>query len=113
MKIIKKISEQIEEELKDAKSYLQDAYKCKDEFPTLANTYYDLSVAEMGHVSMLHDEVVKIIDEYAESNPIPEGMQAIYDYLHEQHIKKARKIKAMQDEFKENLATENATDVQR
>lgn len=101
MKIIKKISEQIEEELKDAKKYIQDAYRNKDEYPALANTYYELSVAEMGHVSMLHDVVEKIINEYAETNPIPEGMQAIYDYLHEQHIKTARKIKMKQDEYKE------------
>ena len=40
-------------------------------------------------------------NEYAETNPIPEGMQAIYDYLHEQHIKTARKIKMKQDEYKE------------
>ena len=106
MKIIKKISEQIEDELKDAKKYLQDAYKYMDEYPALAHTYYDLSVAEMGHVSMLHDEVTKIINEYAETNPIPEGMQAIYDYLHEQHIKNARKIKTRQEEFKENSSTE-------
>ena len=101
MKIIKKISEQIEEELKDAKKYIQDAYRNKDEYPALANTYYELSVAEMGHVSMLHDMVAKIINEYAETNPIPEGMKAIYNYLHEQHIKTARKIKMKQDEYKE------------
>lgn len=101
MKIIKKISEQIEEELKDAKKYIQDAYRNQDEYPALANTYYELSVAEMGHVSMLHDMVEKIINEYAETNPIPEGMKAIYDYLHGQHIKTARKIKIKQEEFKE------------
>ena len=101
MKIIKKISEQIEEELKDAKKYIQDAYRNKDEYPALADTYYELSVAEMGHVSMLHDMVEKIINEYAETNPIPEGMKAIYNYLHEQHIKTARKIKMKQDEYKE------------
>lgn len=65
-----------------------------------------LILLEMGHVSMLHDMVAKIINEYAETNPIPEGMQAIYDYLHEQHIKNARKIKTRQEEFKENLSTE-------
>lgn len=105
MKIIKKISEQIEEELKDAKKYIQDAYKYKEDYPSLANTYYELSVAEMGHVSMLHDKVAEIINEYAETNPIPEGMQAIYDYLHEQHIKNARKIKTRQEEYKENSST--------
>lgn len=106
MKIIKKISEQIEEELKDAKKYIQDAYRYADEYPALSDTYYELSVAEMGHVSMLHDMVAKIINEYAETNSIPEGMQAIYDYLHEQHIKNARKIKTRQEEFKESLSTE-------
>lgn len=109
MKIIKKISEQIEEELKDAKKYIQDAYSYAEEYPALADTYYELSVAEMDHVSMLHDMVAEIINKYAESNPIPEGMKAIYDYLHEQHIKTARKIKARQDEFKESFVTEIVT----
>lgn len=106
MKIIKKISEQIDEELKDAQKYLKCAFEYSDEYPALSDTYYELSVAEMGHVSMLHDMVAKIINEYAETNPIPEGMQAIYNYLHEQHIKKARKIKTQQEEYKENSSTE-------
>lgn len=110
MKIIKKISEQVEEELKDAQKYIRCAYVYKEDHPDLADTYYELSVAEMGHVTMLHDAVVKIINEYAETNPIPEGMQAIYDYLHEQHIKVARKIKAKQDEFREDLSTKLSTD---
>lgn len=113
MKVIKKISEQVDEELKDAQKYIRCAYAYRDDYPELAETYYKLSVEEMGHVSMLHDAVVKIINEYAETNPIPEGMQAIYDYLHEQHIKTARKIKAKQDEFREEFATENATEMTR
>lgn len=106
MKIIKKISEQIDEELKDAQKYIRCAYNYREDYPALAETYYDLSVAEMGHVSMLHEMVEKIINEYAESNPIPEGMKAVYDYLHEMHIKAARKIRAKQDEFSEESSTE-------
>lgn len=106
MKIIKKISEQIDEELKDAQKYLRCAFNFIDESPALADMYYDLSVEEMGHVSKLHDMVVNIINEYSETNPIPEGMKAIYDYLHEQHMKMARKIKAKQEEFRENSSTE-------
>ena len=100
MKEIKKISEQIDEALKDAEKYLRCAYRYKEERPALGDLYYELSVAEMGHVTKLHDAVVRIINDYAETNPIPEGMQAIYDYLHEQHIKAARKIKTKQEEFK-------------
>lgn len=106
MKIIKKISEQVDEELKDAQKYIRCAFAYKDEYPLLADTYYELSVEEMGHVSKLHDMVVKIINEYAETNPIPEGMKAIYDYLHEQHLKTARKIRAKQEEYKEDSSTE-------
>lgn len=101
MREIKRISEQIDEELKDAKKYLQCAYNNKEDHPELADMYYDLSIAEMKHVTMLHDMAVRLIDEYSETNSIPEGMQAIYDYLHEKHMKTARKIKLKQEEFKE------------
>ena len=102
MKEIKKISEQIDEELKDSDKYLKCAYKYKEEIPALGQMYYELSVAEMGHVTKLHDAAAQLINKYSESNPIPEGMKAIYDYLHEQHIKTARKIKTRQEEFATN-----------
>ena len=100
MKEIKKISEQIDAELEDAEKYLKCAMKYKESRPALADVYYDLSVAEMGHVTMLHEAGVKLINEYSASNPIPEGMQAVYDYLHERQIKWASKIKARQDEYR-------------
>lgn len=100
MRIIKKISEQIDAELLDAEKYLKCAFKYKEDYPNLANMYFELSQAEMGHVTKLHEAVARIINEYAETNTIPEGMQAMYDYLHERHIKWARKIRARQDEFK-------------
>lgn len=99
MKEIKKISEQIEEELHDAEKYIKCAYKYKESNRTLADMYYDLSVAEMGHVDLLHNAGVKLINDYSASNPIPEGMKAIYDYLHERHIDWAGKIKAKQESY--------------
>lgn len=98
MKEIKKISEQIDAELEDAEKYLKCAFKNKESNPILADMYYDLSVAEMGHVTILHEASVRLINEY--KGQIPEGMQTLYDYLHDRHIKWARKIKARQDEFK-------------
>lgn len=98
MKEIKKISEQIDAELEDAEKYLKCAYKYKESNPILADMYYDLSVAEMGHVTILHEASVRLINEY--KGQFPEGMQTLYDYLHDRHIKWARKIKARQDEFK-------------
>lgn len=46
-----------------------------------------------------NEEIARLIDDYASKNAIPEGMKAVYDYLHERHIKWANKIKTRQDEY--------------
>lgn len=100
MEIIKRISEKIDEELHDAEKYIKCAYKVEEEFPQLADTYYHLSLEEMKHVTMLHDSVVAIINDYKKDHEVPEGMQVLYDYLHNRQIKWAAKIKAKQDQYK-------------
>ena len=97
---IKKISEQIDAELEDAEKYLKCAIRYKDTNRTLADMYYNLSVAEMDHVSMLHDAGVRLINEYSAEHEVPEGMKAIYDYLHERHIKWANKIRGKQEGYR-------------
>ena len=100
MEIIKQISEKIDEELHDAEKYIKCAYKVEEEYPQLADTYYQLSLEEMKHVTMLHDAVVRIINDYKQRNEVPREMQILYDYLHDRQIKKAAKIKAKQEQFK-------------
>ena len=100
MEIIRKISEKIDAELEDAQRYIRCAFKVKDEYPQLANTYYALSLEEMKHVTMLHEQVVKIIEAYKQTNEVPESMQILYEYLHDRHIRWAAKIKARQEEYK-------------
>ena len=100
MEIIKSIVEKIDDELMDAEKYIKCAYKVEEDYPQLANTYYQLSLEEMKHVTMLHDSVVAIINEYKKDNEVPEGMQVLYDYLHTRQIKWAAKIKAKQEQFK-------------
>ena len=100
MEIIKKISQKIDSELEDAEHYIKCAFKVEDEYPQLADTYYKLSLAEMEHVTMLHDNVTNIINEYKRTNEVPEAMQTLYEYLHERQIKWASKIKAKQEQFK-------------
>lgn len=100
MEIIKQISEKIDDELHDAEKYIRCAYKVADEYPQLADTYYKLSLAEMDHVTMLHENVKNIINELKRTTEVPEAMQVLYDYLHERQIKWAAKIKAKQEAFK-------------
>ena len=100
MEIIKSISQKIDAELEDAEKYIKCAYKVADEYPQLADTYYRLSLAEMEHVTMLHENVVRIIEEIKRTTEVPEAMQILYDYLHERQIRWAAKIKSKQEQFK-------------
>ena len=101
MKIIKCLSELIEEELSDAQKYVDLAMKWKQEEPETAELFYTLSTEEMGHVEKLHDEVSDLISEYREKNgEPPKDMMVLYDYLHEKHIGRATEIKVKQGMFK-------------
>lgn len=102
MELIKKLSSMIDDEIEDAEKYAKCALKYKDDDPTLAKTFFDLSTDEMRHMSLLHDEVVGEIEKYrkAKGEP-PEAMQAVYDYLHERQIEKAKEVKHYQSLYRD------------
>ncbi len=100
MEIIKQLMEKIDDELEDAEKYVKLACKMKEKDKVLADLYFNLSIEEMGHMTKLHEQVVRIINDFKKTNTVPPGMQTLYDYLHERHIKWAAKIKARQDGYK-------------
>ena len=101
MKIVMKLVSLIDDELCGAKEYIKLAMHNREEHPGLADTFADLADAEMGHVSKLHDEVVKLIEEVRERDgEPPAGMLAVYDYEHDKQISKASKIKQMISEYR-------------
>lgn len=101
MKVIKCLSEKIEEELTDANSYIDIAMEWRDQEPETADLFYELSMEEMGHMDRLHNEVVRQINAYKErSGEPPENMMTLYQYLHEKHIGEEMKIKIKQGMYK-------------
>ena len=60
MKIIKCLSEKIQDELQDAADYIDLAMKWKQDEPETADLFYELSVEEMGHMEKLHKEVADL-----------------------------------------------------
>ena len=101
MKIIKCLSELIEDELSDSAKYIDLAMKWKQEEPDTADLFYELSVEEMGHMEKLHKEVTELIEEYRKYHgEPPKDMMVLYEYLHEKHIGRATEIKVKQAMFK-------------
>ena len=102
MKIIKVISEKVKEELKDAEAYIDLASEWRKEEPEAADVFAELSAEEMGHVNKLHTEVTQLISRYRQTKgEPPAGMLAIYDYLHEQQIENAMRVKVKQRMYEE------------
>lgn len=102
MKIIKRLSEMISEEIQDADNYIQCALNHRMDNPSLADTFFKLSQEEMNHMAMLHDQVTRIIEAYRkEHGDPPPAMMAVYDYLHGQQIEAAAQVKAKQMMYRE------------
>lgn len=94
MKLIEKLCEMVDEEIEDAEKYAKLALKYKDERPALAKTFYDLSTDELRHMGLLHGEVVAVIEQHRkEKGEPPEGMKALYDYVHRKEIEKEQKVR--------------------
>lgn len=100
MKVIKDLSENIESTLDYAECNIKKAIMYKDEYPSIAKTFYNKSVMLMESLKQDHDAVVGLIDSYKkEKGEPPAPMQAIYNYMHERHITQAASIKNLQDMF--------------
>lgn len=103
MKIIETLSNKIEEEIGDAKSYVKMAMEYKETYPELSRTLYNISTQEMEHMNLLHGEVTQIIKRYRETEGEPPAdMMAVYDYLHKKQIDNSLEVKTLQTMYKES-----------
>lgn len=102
MKIIKQLTEYIEEEICDSEKYITKSLEVKTDYPEVANTLYMLSLEELKHMTLLHEQVVKLIEEYRKTKGEPPApMLAVYDFLHKKFIEQTKGIKILQDMYVE------------
>lgn len=102
MKIIKELSEMIEEELDGAEQYAKMAVALREEHPSLSKAFYEISTDEMRHIEILHSEVTRLIENHRrEHGEPPAAMMAVYEFLHGRHIEKANSIKMYQAHYRE------------
>ena len=96
MKLIKQLSRMIEEEIRDAEKYARCAIERKEDRPELARTFIQLAEQELGHMQMLHNAVVQLIEEQrrTQGEP-PAGMMEAYDLIHEWQMDHAEEAQAL------------------
>ena len=100
MKIIKCLSEVIENTLDMAEEDIKKAMMYKIDYPIAAKALYTQSISLMNDIKDLHEAVVTLIEGYRkEKGEPPEPMMAVYNYMHERHINKTAAIKTLQDMY--------------
>ena len=101
MQLIKELEELIEDEIHDVKKYAKMAVELKEKHPSMAQVLYTISTQEDAHQAALHNEVVKIVDEYKRTKgEPPAAMMAVYEYLHKRHIEKLAEARSYQELYK-------------
>lgn len=96
MKIIKHIVEDIKDEMDGAEHYAKLAVQYKSEDRALADNYAKMAEAELGHVTSLHDQAVRLITQQKNSGvTTPPSMQAVWDWEHEKMVDTVARIKVI------------------
>ena len=93
---IKKLADEIMDELDSAKEYAEDylTYKAKNNIPW-ANRYKEMAQDEIKHAGYIHDRVVEEIEELRKVYTPPEEMMEKWDSDHKKYIEKAAWIRQM------------------
>ena len=96
MERIKKLADEIKDELCSAKEYAEEylTFKAKDN-QNWANRYKEMSQDELKHADYIHERVIGEIEELQKVYTPPEEMMAKWEKDHKQYIEKAAWIRQM------------------
>ena len=93
---IKKLADEIMDELESAKEYAEEylSYKAKDN-GTWANRYKEMASDELKHADYLHERTVGEIEELRKVYTPPQDMLEKWEADHKRYIEKAAWIRQM------------------
>lgn len=105
MKIIKELSEYIDEEVDGICDYIKFASKVKGENSFIFDVIMEIIPQEIKHVEMLHEVAVREINKMKEmlksqNKEIPSYMLEMWQEAHEEYIEQMAKIKYKLDLLK-------------
>lgn len=96
MERIKKLADEIKDELCSAKEYAEEylTFKAKDD-SSWANRYKEMAQDELKHADYIHDRVVDEIETLQKVYTPPEEMMEKWESDHRKYIEKAAWIRQM------------------
>ena len=96
MERIKKLADEIKDELCSAKEYAEEylTFKAKDD-SSWANRYKEMAQDELKHADYIHDRVVDEIETLQKVYTPPEEMMEKWESDHKKYIEKAAWIRQM------------------
>lgn len=93
---IKKLADEIMDELHSAKEYAEEylSFKAKDN-GQWANRYKEMATDELKHAGYIHDRAVQEIEELRKVYTPPQNMLDKWEHEHKEYVEKAAWIKQM------------------
>lgn len=103
MRMIKKVSDAIRENIREAKAKIEMAYRLHDEDKGVADWYKDMAAAHLAFNESGHKNVVRLIDHTKTTkadNPMMPGMMVVYNEIHADLKREAAEVQAMIQNYK-------------
>ena len=98
VKMIKKLTDDMWENIHEAKDKIKEAYKLRDKDKGVADWYREMAVAHMAFNTNGHQNVKRLI-EHAQTemkdNPMTPGMLAVYNEMHADIMAESAEVNAM------------------
>lgn len=103
MKMIKKVSDAIRENIHEAKDKINMAYRLRDEDKAVADWYREMAAAHIAFNTNGHSVVTRLIDTVKterNGNPLIPGMMAVYNEIHADLKRESAEVQAMIQNYK-------------